>query len=305
MEWNDHFRDAMRQFWVNGWVKNTAGRNSSGNTRGDFALRLCGSSDLYQPRQRAPSESVNYVVSHDGFALCDLLSYNDRHNLANGENNRDGHGHSFNFNCGAEGDSDDARVIALRGRLQRALLATALLAQGTPMLCAGDELGHTQGGNNNPYCQDNATTWINWATADEDLIAFTSRVLSLRRQALPFGNHWYSGLTDPLGLHDLAWLQADGSALQGDAWHDPTSHVMGCLIGRPGLARAPLLLLVNAESMPKNFMLPSGVWQALLDTTHPRGLARWHGQGEVPYSLPAHSLVLLAAAGADIRDLPT
>ena len=305
MEWNDHFRDAMRQFWINGWVKNTVGRDSSGNTRGDFALRLCGSSDLYQPRQRAPSESVNYVVSHDGFTLRDLLSYNDRHNLANGENNRDGHGHSFNFNCGAEGDSEDPNVNALRARLQRALLATALLAQGTPMLCAGDELGHTQGGNNNPYCQDNATTWIDWAKADDDLIAFTARVLSLRRQALPFGNHWYSGLTDPLGLHDLAWLQADGSSLQGDAWRDPTSHVMGCLIGRPGLARAPLLLLVNAENILKNFMLPSGVWQAFLDTSHPRGLARWHGQGEVPYPLPARGLVLLAAAGADFRDLPT
>ena len=305
LEWNDHFRDAMRQFWVNGWVKNTVGHDSSGNTRGDFALRLCGSSDLYQPRQRAPSESVNYVVSHDGFTLRDLLSFEHRHNLANGENNRDGHGHSFNFNCGSEGASHDPQVNALRGRLQRALLATALLAQGTPMLCAGDELGHTQGGNNNPYCQDNATTWINWGNADDDLIAFTARVLSLRRQALPFGNHWYSGLTDPLGLHDLAWLQADGSALQGDAWRDPTSHVLGCLIGRPGLARAPLLILVNAESKPKNFMLPAGVWQAFLDTTHPRGLARWHGQGEVPYPLAAHSLVLLAAAGADIRDLPT
>ena len=293
MEWNDHFRDSMRQFWI------------KGNTRGDFALRLCGSSDLYQPRQRAPSESVNYVVSHDGFTLRDLLSYNERHNLANGENNRDGHGHSYNFNCGFEGESDDPQVNALRANLQRALLATALLAQGTPMLCAGDELGHTQGGNNNPYCQDNATTWIKWAKADDDLIAFTARVLSLRRQALPFGNHWYSGLTDPLGLHDLAWLQSDGSPLQGDAWRDPNSRTMGCLIGRPGLARAPLLLLVNAENTVQPFMLPAGVWQALLDTSHPRGLARWHGQGEVPYTLPPHSLVLLAAAGADFRDLPT
>ena len=305
MEWNDHFRDAMRQFWVNGWVKNSLGDHSSDNTRGDFALRLCGSSDLYQPRQRAPSDSVNYMVSHDGFTLRDLLSYNHHHNLANGESNRDGHGHSFNFNCGFEGDSDEPQVNTLRGRLQRTLLATALLAQGTPLLCAGDELGHTQGGNNNPYCQDNATTWINWATADDDLIAFTARVLSLRRQALPFGNHWYSGLTDPLGLHDLAWLQADGSALQGDAWRDPASHVMGCLIGQPGLARAPMLLLVNAENTQKTFMLPAGVWQAFLDTSHPRGLARWYGQGEVPYPLSAHSLVLLAAAGADFRDLPT
>jgi glycogen debranching enzyme GlgX len=295
LEWNDHFRDAMRSFWVHA--------GSPTNTRGDFALRLCGSSDLYQPRLRAPSESVNYVVSHDGFTLRDLVSYNQRHNQANGEDNRDGHGHNLSFNCGAEGPTDDEEVNRLRGRLQRALLATTLLAQGTPMLCAGDELGHSQCGNNNPYCQDNDVTWIDWAAADHDLIAFTTRVLSLRQQTMPFGNHWYSGLTDPLGLHDLAWLQADGSPLQGDAWRDPVSHVMGCLIGKPGGAKAPLLLLVNPEHADKPFMLPAGVWQALLDTDHPRGVARWHGQGEVPYTVKAHSLVLLAAAGVEIKGL--
>ena len=295
LEWNDHFRDAMRSFWVH------AGTPT--NTRGDFALRLCGSSDLYQARQRAPSESVNYVVSHDGFTLRDLVSYNQRHNQANGEDNRDGHGHNLSFNCGVEGPTDDDDVNRLRGRLQRALLATTLLAQGTPMLCAGDELGHSQRGNNNPYCQDNDTTWIDWAVADQDLIAFTSRVLTLRQQTLPFGNHWYSGLTDPLGLHDLAWLQADGSPLQGDAWRDPASHVMGCLIGKPGGAKAPLLLLINPEHADCPFMLPAGVWQALLDTSHPRGAASWHGQGEVPYTVLAHSMVLLAAAGVTVKGL--
>ncbi len=296
LEWNDHFRDAMRRFWIH------ADRPAS--TRGDFALRLCGSSDLYQPRQRAPGESVNYVVSHDGFTLRDLVSYNKRHNQANGEHNRDGHGHNLSFNCGVEGPTANPVVNALRGRLQRALLATTLLAQGTPMLCAGDELGHTQRGNNNPYCQDNETTWIDWSQADTDLVVFTARVLTLRREAMPFGNHWYSGLTDPLGLHDLAWLQADGSPLQGLAWQDPTSQVVGCLIGQPGGAKAPLLLLVNPEHADHPFMLPAGVWQALLDSSHPRGLAVWHGQGEVPFTLPAHSLVLLAAAGASITGLP-
>ncbi len=295
LEWNDHFRDAMRSFWVH------AGTPT--NTRGDFALRLCGSSDLYQARQRAPSESVNYVVSHDGFTLRDLVSYNQRHNQANGEDNRDGHGHNLSFNCGVEGPTDDDDVNRLRGRMQRALLATTLLAQGTPMLCAGDELGHSQRGNNNPYCQDNDTTWIDWAVADQDLIAFTSRVLTLRQQTLPFGNHWYSGLTDPLGLHDLAWLQADGSPLQGDAWRDPASHVMGCLIGKPGGAKAPLLLLINPEHADCPFMLPAGVWQAVLDTSHPRGVASWHGQGEVPYTVLAHSMVLLAAAGVTVKGL--
>lgn len=295
LEWNDHFRDAMRRFWIH--------PEQPASTRGDFALRLCGSSDLYQPRQRAPAESVNYVVSHDGFTLHDLVSYNSRHNLANGEHNRDGHGHNLSYNCGVEGPTKKPVVNALRGRLQRALIATTLLAQGTPMLCAGDELGHTQRGNNNPYCQDNETTWINWAHADADLIAFTARVITLRREAMPFANHWYSGLTDPLGLHDLAWLQPDGSPLQGLAWQDPSSHVMGCLIGRPGGAKAPLLLLVNPEYSDHPFMLPAGVWQAVLDTSHPRGQATWHGQGEVPFALQAHSLVVLAAAGASIKGL--
>ena len=293
LEWNDHFRDAMRQFWIH------ADRPSI--TRGEFALRLCASSDLYQPRNRAPAESVNYICSHDGFTLLDLLSYNHRQNLANGEANRDGHSHNLSYNCGEEGPSDSPLVNHLRGRLQRTLLATTLLAQGTPMLCAGDELGHTQGGNNNPYCQDNETTWIDWDKADQSLLTFTARVISLRRLAMPFDNHWYSGLTDPLGLHDLTWLQADGSALQGDAWQDQSSFVMGCLIGKPGGAKAPLLLLVNPETSDQPFMLPAGVWKALLDTTHPRGLANWHGQGEAPFPLAAHSLVVLAAAGADIK----
>ncbi len=295
LEWNDHFRDAMRSFWVHA--------DRPANTLGDFALRLCGSSDLFQTRQRAPAESVNYCVSHDGFTLLDLVSYNQRHNQANGENNRDGHGHNLSFNGGVEGPSDNPQINALRGQLQRALLATTLLAQGTPMLCAGDELGHTQRGNNNPYCQDNAITWIDWAQADADLIDFTSRLLTLRRQLQPLGPRWYDGLSDPLGVHDLAWLQADGTPLQGEAWRDPVHHVLGCLIGRPGGTQTPLLLLVNGEHADSSFMLPAGVWQALLDTSHPRGLSRWQGSGGAPIPLAAHSLMLLAVAGTPIPGL--
>ncbi|MBH2009215.1 MAG: glycogen debranching protein GlgX [Xanthomonadaceae bacterium] len=292
LEWNDHFRDVMRGFWLQD--------DDAARSRGDFALRLCASSDLYQRRNRAPSVSVNYVVSHDGFTLRDLVSYNERHNQANGEDNRDGHGHNLSDNCGIEGETDDPLVSDLRGRLQRALLATTLLAQGTPMLCAGDELGHSQRGNNNPYCQDNEITWIAWDKADGDLIDFTAWVLSLRRQLLPFGNHWYSGLTDTLGLHDLSWLHSSGEVLQGQAWQGNSERVLGCLIGRPGRARAPLLLLVNPDAEEHDFMLPAGVWQAVLDTAHPRGLTRWHGQGEAPLRLSAHSLMLLVAAGTVI-----
>ena len=290
-EWNDKFRDDIRSFWL---------RHPS--TRGAFAQRLCASSDIYQGRGRAPSESINYVISHDGFTLRDLLSYADKHNEANGEHNRDGTGNNLSFNGGVEGPTDDAAVELLRSRLMRAVLATQLLAQGTPMLCAGDELGHTQGGNNNPYCQDSPVTWIDWSSADDALIAFTSRVLALRRVAQPFGNRsWYSGLTDPLGLHDLAWLARTGEPLQPEAWGRTDERVLGCLIGEPGRAAAPLLLLVNAEAGDSSFMLPAGVWEVMLDSTHPRGLGSWHGQGEVALPLPAGSLLLLAAAGANIK----
>ncbi|NDP64381.1 glycogen debranching protein GlgX [Polaromonas sp.] len=293
LEWNDHFRDGMRSFWLQ--------TGEQATSLGDFAKRLCGSADLYQGSGRPPSTSVNYLVSHDGFTLADLVSHNERHNEANGEDNRDGHGNNLSNNCGAEGPTDDEHINELRGHMQRALLATTLLAQGTPMLCAGDELGHSQQGNNNPYCQDNEITWIDWAKADDDLIDFTAWVLSLRRQLLPFGNHWYSGLSDTLGLHDLHWRQASGEALEGDDWGNPDQRLLGCLIGQPGRAKAPLLLLVNPEVEAHDVLLPAGVWQAVLDTSHPRGLTRWQGQGEAPFALAAHSLVLLVAAGTELR----
>jgi glycogen debranching enzyme GlgX len=285
MEWNDRFRDDQRRFWLHAEKPDT--------TRGDFAMRLCASADLFRAQRRAPAESINYVVSHDGFTLRDLVSFNQRHNLANGEHNRDGHGHNLSFNCGIEGPTDDAQVNALRGRLQRALLATTLLAQGTPMLCAGDEIGHSQHGNNNPYCQDNETTWIDWAGADRELLAFTANVLRLRRQLQPFANHWYNGTSSHHGQPDLAWFQPDGWPLQGDAWRDPNWHVLGCLIGQPGRSQAPLLLLVNAEHRDHAFILPGGTWRAVLDTAQADGASHWLGQGTEPCPLGAHSLMLL------------
>ena len=289
-EWNDKFRDDMRAFWL---------RHPA--SRGDFAQRLCASSDVFQARGRAPAESVNYVVSHDGFTLRDLVSYDQRRNEANLENNRDGTSNNLSFNAGAEGPSDEPAINALRARLQRALIATTLLSQGTPMLAAGDELGHTQGGNNNPYCHDGSITWIDWQHADTDLIAFTARVIALRRVARPFANRWYTGLTNPRGLHDIAWLTPEAEPLEGDAWREASSRVLGGLIGEPGRAAAPLLMLVNAGATDERFMLPAGVWEVLLDTTQPTGIGRWHGQGESLLPLPSSSLLVLAAAGAGIR----
>ena len=291
LEWNDHFRDSMRRFWVQSVASPHAA--GSGGTLGEFAMRLCGSSDLYQARRREPSESVNYVISHDGYTLLDLLSYNHRHNLANGEDNRDGQGNNLNFNCGVEGPSTDAPVNQLRHLLQRALLATNLLAQGTPMLCAGDEMGHTQDGNNNPYCQDNEATWLDWSRVDTELLAFTRHVIGLRRRLQPFANLWYSGIADADGIYDLSWWNADGSVLQGSAWQLPQRRALGCLIGKPGQSGSPLLLLVNNSAHPEHFVLPRGHWQGLLDSSHPLGLADWQGAGTSELPVAAHSLLLL------------
>ena len=295
LEWNDRFRDDQRAFWLGAGP----GGPPHASSRGLFAQRLCGSSDIYAGRGRDPVESVNFITSHDGFTLADLLTWEMRRNDANGEANRDGHSHNIGWNCGAEGPSGDPLVLQRRARLSRALLATLLLSQGTPMLTAGDEAGRSQGGNNNAYCQDNPTSWVDWSSADASLIAFTTRVLTLRCIARPLRSHWYSGTADPRGLPDLAWLETDGRPIQGSAWHDPTCRVLGLLIGQPGRAPAPLLLLVNAEARDHAFRLPSGVWRTVLDTTRPDGDSPWHGQGDADYPLPAHSLQLLASAGAE------
>jgi len=287
-EWNDKFRDGMRRFWLQG----AANRAEAAN-RGEFAMRLCASSDVYQRRQRPPAKSINYVVSHDGFTLRDLVSYGQRHNEANGESNQDGHSQNYSFNCGAEGPSDDATVNALRARLQRALLATTMLAQGTPMLHAGDEIGHSQGGNNNPYCQDNTITWINWALADTDLLAFTRHVIALRQRLQPFANSWYSGAADADGVYDLCWSNADGSALHGSAWQAEDSHSLACLIGKPGGSATPLLMLFNNAGVAQTFVLPPGTWQAVLDTDQAQGQADSSPVGASPLNVPAHSVQLL------------
>ena len=256
VEWNDRFRDAARAWWLGG-----------GGTPGEFAQRLCASSELFRPQVRAPAASLNYVVAHDGFTLRDLVSCDRRHNEANGEQNRDGHAHNLSWNCGVEGETADPAVRDLRARLQRALLATLLLAQGTPMLAAGDELGHTQQGNNNPYCQDNPITWIDWAQADEALIDFCAALIRLRRELLPLGAQWYDDALDPEGDDGLRWLHPDGQALQATQWQDPAVHAFGLRIGHPGRSGAPLLLLVNAGASAVDFQLPVGRWRWLFDST--------------------------------------
>ena len=288
MEWNDRFRDTVRSFFLGGDC-----------TRGEFALRLAGSSDLYQARRRSPLESVNYVVAHDGFNLHDLVSHDLRHNEANGEGNRDGHPHNFSWNCGWEGPTGDPDVLARRARLKRALVAATLLAQGTPMLAAGDEIGHTQRGNNNPYCQDNEITWLDWASADPDLIAYVAHVMALRRRLLPLGVRWYTGLVDARGRHDLAWLRPGGEPLDPGHWNDRASRVLGALIGQPGRGGDALLLLVNGGETDDAFRLPAGRWIAELDSTRADGRSDWIRGDQTHLTLPARSVLLLRDAARD------
>ena len=281
MEWNDHFRDAVRGFWLD-----------RSRSAGELAQRLCGSADLFRHRWRSPHESINYVVSHDGFTLRDLVSYNERHNHANGENNRDGHGHNLSFNCGVEGETDDPNINAARGRLQRALLACTLLSQGTPMLAAGDELGHSQGGNNNAYCHDSEISWINWNKADHELIAFTKNLIAVRQIVLPFGKLWYNGERHGESpLQDLNWLDRHGAVIKGEAWHQPETRVFACFIGRPGRTNHAQLILINGSESDCEFGLPDSEWRVLLNTAYADGKQHW--QGRTSFLLERCSVVLM------------
>ena len=286
LEWNDQFRDTMRGFWV-----------GAAGSRGTFAQRLCASSDTFRRRGREPAASVNFVTAHDGFCLHDLVSYNERHNLANGEGNRDGHGHNMSWNCGVEGPSTQPEVTVLRGRLKRVLLAITVLSQGTPMLAAGDELGHTQHGNNNPYCQDNEITWIDWSSADAALIDYTRTLIGLRRTLQPLRNRWYDGVVDASGGPDLAWLDSDGQPMSDDDWRNTDERLLGCLIGQPGRAQTPLLLLFNGSASDRGFVLPEGHWRTLLDTASTRGPGGGVAETDDTCPLAARSLKLLARSG--------
>jgi glycogen operon protein len=273
-EWNDQYRDTMRAFWL--------GHPSS---LGEFARRFSGSSDLFRRDGRAPSASVNFITAHDGFTLRDLVSYNDKHNWANGEDNRDGHNHNRSWNCGMEGDSADLGVLRLRGRLQRALLATLMFSQGTPMLLGGDEIGHTQNGNNNAYCQDNATTWFDWEQADLGLSGFVASLIALRKR-YPALRHtlWFTGEQGADRDSDILWLGENGQPLSEHDWQ----HARRRIAIRLGGAE-PCLLLVNAEGTDTTFQLPEGQWTALLDTSQEQAPQRaLEGEAEVP----AHTLVL-------------
>ncbi|MFF7167483.1 glycogen debranching protein GlgX [Streptomyces sp. NPDC008086] len=279
-EWNGKYRDAVRDFW----------RGEPGSL-GEFASRLTGSADLYAHSRRRPRASVNFVTAHDGFTLRDLVSYNDKHNEANGENNRDGESHNRSWNCGAEGDTRDPAVLALRSRQQRNFLATLLLSQGIPMLGHGDELGRTQRGNNNAYCQDNDVSWIDWGLTDEQraLADFTRYVIGLRA-AHPVlrRRRFFQGETPThpdQPLPDLVWFLPDGREMTDEDWQHPDAHSVAAFLNGDAIAERdscgqPLvddsfLLLLNAYWEPVEFRLPDATfgerWTPLINTADPQG----------------------------------
>ncbi|MBP6902002.1 MAG: glycogen debranching protein GlgX [Burkholderiaceae bacterium] len=278
LEWNDKFRDTVRRYWL--------GRaNGMGVSRGEFARRFTASSDLFHHGQRRPSSSVNFVSVHDGFTLADVTSYSRKHNQANGEDNRDGRNDEPAAHFGIEGDTGDAAILALRGRVRRALLATLMLAQGTPMLGAGDEFGNSQGGNNNAYCQDNPTGWLDWARADEAQIGFVAALAALRA-AEPGLHHdrWFQSQSRPGSggsalERTLNWFAPSGQDMQVHDWHDGQQQALACRINgqdrgtvaSPG--RHALLLCFNPEAQAQPFTLPAphgtphSGWQLALDSS--------------------------------------
>ena len=300
-EWNGQYRDTVRDYW-----------RGQPATLGEFASRLTGSSDLYEATGRRPSASINFVIAHDGFTLNDLVSYNDKHNQANGEDNRDGESHNRSWNCGVEGPTVDPAVLALRGRQMRNFWATLMLSQGTPMIAHGDEIGRTQGGNNNAYCQDSAVAWMDWSLVDTnaDLLAFARAVTTLRRNHPVFRRRrFFDG--EPIRsageVRDLAWLSPDGREMTHDDWNADFHRCVavflnGDAITAPGLRGERVvddsfLLCFNAHDETVEFVMPptdyAREWTATLDTNHPRGEGdRVLNDGET-LAVPARSLIVL------------
>ncbi|MFC4426047.1 glycogen debranching protein GlgX [Deinococcus navajonensis] len=271
-EWNGIYRDDMRAFW-----------KGEGGLASEIGYRLTGSSDLYQNDGRKPYASINFVTAHDGFTLRDSVTYEQKHNEANGENNQDGHSHNITWNCGVEGETDDPEVNRLRRQQQRNFLATLLLGQGTPMILGGDEIGRTQRGNNNAYCQDNELSWYDWSDVDEDLLAFTRRLISLRKAHPALHRRkFFSGRTiRGEDVRDIMWLRFDGQEMSDEDWSNPQTQSLGLFLDGDGLDDVDesgnplrdddLLLLLSSSYVDLPFRLPDfqhcGEWELLLDTT--------------------------------------
>ena len=290
-EWNDHFRDGIRQFW-----------NGDPNQRGDLAVRLSGSGDLFDHQRRRPSASVNFIASHDGFTLHDLVTYEQRHNEANGENSEDGHGNNLSRNWGEEGETEDAEINTTRGRVKRAMLATLFVSAGTPMLMAGDEMDRTQEGNNNAYCQDNAISYVDWersaGTEARLLMDFTARLISLRHRYQTLRPaHYLHGELVRDDIRDTEWFDQHGIGMAPEAWNEPEARTLTLrrAISLPDGTLELMLVLINADSAGQDFVLPEpkARWTMLIDSALPDSDASEVGVGSV--RVEARSVVLLTA----------
>jgi isoamylase len=301
-EWNGRYRDTARDFW-----------RGEPATLGEFASRLCGSADLYQNDGRHPFSSINFITAHDGFTLNDLVSYNEKHNEANGEDNRDGEGHNRSWNCGVEGPTDDPEVLALRAKQRRNLLATLFLSQGVPMICHGDELGRTQRGNNNTYCQDNELSWIDWENADETLLDFTRTLTAFRHRHQVFQRRrFFTGLPvtargggDP--LPDLEWFTPDGRQMAGDDWGNDFGRAVALFVNGEGIRErgqygqrhvdSSFLLCFNAHDAPIEFVTPpteyGEKWEKVIETAEPAAGRQSVYEAGTTILVPDRSLIVL------------
>jgi glycogen operon protein len=273
-EWNGKYRDTVRDFW-----------RGEPSTLGEFAARLTGSADLYENSGRRPVASINFVTAHDGFTIRDLVSYNEKHNEANGENGNDGESHNRSWNSGAEGETDDQAVLEIRARQQRNFLATLLLSQGVPMILHGDELGRTQGGNNNSYAQDSEISWVHWDQADQPLVEFTAAVSRLRRDHPIFHRaRFFDGRPakreEGAPKPDIVWLRPDGTEMQPDDWDSGFGKAVGVYLNGDGIRDRDVrgerisdddfLLYFNAAEQTVRFKLPpksfNTSWDVVVDT---------------------------------------
>lgn len=302
-EWNGKYRDTMRDFW-----------RGEPSTLGEFAARISGSADLYQHSGRAPMASINFITAHDGFTLNDLVSYNNKHNDANGEGNADGESNNRSWNCGEEGPSEDPEVLSLRSRQIKNFLTTMFFSQGVPMICHGDEMGRTQAGNNNVYCQDNELSWVNWNlnATQQDLLHFTRKVIKLRkdhpvlrRRRFFYGDAAHGGESK---LQEIGWLRPSGEHMRDEDWtawyaRSLMVYVNGHAISEPNLRGEKIvdnsfLLLVNASEEDIEFTIPteptgsSKAWKVVIDTQPTKGLPR-KLKPKAKVEVESHSLCLL------------
>ncbi|MBD0284689.1 MAG: glycogen debranching protein GlgX [Flavisolibacter sp.] len=270
-EWNGKYRDCMRDYW-----------RGADSILSEFGLRFTGSPDLYKEDYRRPTASINFITAHDGFTLNDLVSYNEKHNWANGENNNDGDSHNHSWNCGVEGPTEDTAIIELREKQKRNFLTTLFLSQGVPMIVAGDEISRTQQGNNNAYCQDNEVSWINWEKADKSLLDFTRKLIHFSRNHPVFcRRRWFKGQPiKGIGLEDIVWFQPNGEEMTEENWKLDFAKSLGVFLNGRGLRSVgpkgehivddSFYVIFNASELTLPFILPpekfGGRWLKVIDT---------------------------------------